>query len=262
MLLSNYSVLNRNTYLQTGNQFTNPLALFRPCQFMNWYCGDHVLTGQTDKSAFNNGYAIEPAGGSAWWLSPKAGGLVCNLLNGSGSLSITSLSMGRALASALTGSGTISAANLALIVQLAGSLAGSGTISTATLQAISGLSAALSGSGDISAAALSLIISIEADLSGSGTLSANLKGLLSMMADITVTGTGLSTANVGEAVWARIIDAGFSAEDVMRIIAAAVAGKVSGGPGSPVFRNLGDDQDVIEGVADSSGNRTSAVYTP
>lgn len=261
MLLSNYVLINRNcNRLTGGGTFTNPMGQFKATSFQNWYCGEHVVTGQTDKSAFNNGYATTREGGSAWWLSPKSGGLVCNTINGTGSLAITSLALGKALQANLTGSGTISSAALALIVQLAATLAGTGTISTATLQAITNLSAALTGSGTVSSAALSLIVSIYADLSGSGTLTASLRGTLGMAADIVVTGSGLTTANVGAAVWAELLETGFTADQILRIIAASTAGKVSGGPGSPVFRNLSDDKNQITGTADSSGNRSAATY--
>jgi hypothetical protein len=69
-------------------------------------------------------------------------------------------------------------------------------------------------------------------------------------------GTGASAADI----WAYEIAPGFTAERLLRIVAAAVAGKVSGAPSSPVFRDVGDTQDMIIGVADSSGNRTSATY--
>lgn len=203
MLLSNYSILNRNCDAMIGNQFTNPLAQFKATQFPNFYCSEANVAGQTNKSAFNNGYAVVGQGGSAWHLSPKAGGLACNLIYGTGTMT-GALSLGKALSAALTGSGGISAATLALIVQLAAALTGSGTISAATLQAIAGLSAALSGSGSISAASLTLIVSLNADLTGSGTLAGTLRGTVGMSADIVVTGTGLTTANVGQAVWAAL----------------------------------------------------------
>ena len=169
----------------------------------NFWAGEGtVVAGASiaDTAAFPNGY--EPPG--SWLLAPKGGGLSAyNSIEGTGTIT-ASLTMGKALESALTGSGGISAAALSLIVQLAAALTGSGTISTATLQAISSLSAALSGSGSISAAALSLIVSLQADLTGSGTLTAALRGTASLEADITVTGTGLTTANVGQAVWAAL----------------------------------------------------------
>jgi hypothetical protein len=56
------------------------------------------------------------------------------------------------------------------------------------------------------------------------------------------------------------VETGFTVRRALRIIAAAAAGKVSGGPGSPVFRNMADTADQITGTADASGNRTAASY--
>lgn len=75
---------------------------------------------------------------------------------------------------------------------------------------------------------------------------------------------GLITADdatgLADAVWAKIIETGFDASRMLRIIAAAAAGKSSGGPGSPVFRNLADSQDQITGTATENGDRTAATY--
>jgi hypothetical protein len=263
MLLANYSVLNRNCDAMVGNAFTNPFDFYKATLFPRFYCGDSNVTGETNKSVFNNGYAVVSEGGSMWHLSPKAGGLACNMIYGTGTVS-ASLTMGKALAAALTGSGGISAANLALIVSLAAALTGSGTISAATLQAVAGLSAALSGSGSISAAALSLIVSLDADLTGSGSLAGNLKGKASMAADIVVTGTGLTTANVSDAVMNAIAETGpdgtFSYADIMRILASYAAGLASGGPGSPEIKAISDATRArITGTADASGNRTAVT---
>jgi hypothetical protein len=193
VLLGNYSILNRNTDAMQCNAFTNPMARFKATQFSGFYCGDAVVTDQTSKSAFNNGYAVDAIGGSMWFLSPVAGGLACTSIYGVGTLS-ADLLLGRALVAALTGSGDISAATLSLIVQLAAALTGSGTISAASLDAITQLAAALSGSGDVTAAALSLLVSLNAGITGSGTLAGGLSGLSDLSADIVVTGTGLTTS--------------------------------------------------------------------
>ena len=57
------------------------------------------------------------------------------------------------------------------------------------------------------------------------------------------------------------VEMGYTLKQVLRLIAAAVAGKSSGGPGSPVFRSLDDSANRITGVADDSGNRTTATHS-
>lgn len=101
-----------------------------------------------------------------------------------------------------------------------------------------------------------------AGLTGHGLLAATIMAFGDMQVHIVVTGAGLNTANVADAVWKAIDESGFTYRDVLNIIAAAAAGKASGGPGSPVFRDLGDTTNVITGTADSSGNRTAATYNP
>lgn len=71
-----------------------------------------------------------------------------------------------------------------------------------------------------------------------------------------VAGTGGATA---AEVWQYAIDNGFSAEEILRILAAVVAGKSSGQPNAPVFRDIGDTKDRVSGTVDANGNRTSVV---
>lgn len=85
---------------------------------------------------------------------------------------------------------------------------------------------------------------------------------VTLVAD-SIDSTVLATSAVTEivnAIFAFAVETGYPFDRVMRIISSAVAGKSSGGPGSPIFRDLGDTSDMITGVADTDGNRTSAVY--
>jgi hypothetical protein len=52
----------------------------------------------------------------------------------------------------------------------------------------------------------------------------------------------------------------YDAGRVLRIIAAAVAGKTTGGPGGFTARNLPDTTDQVVGTADASGNRLPTSY--
>lgn len=199
---------------------------------------------------------------SAWMMPQKPGALAArNALTGSGSAAAAILAVKLAEAD-LTGSGDLDAIG-GLIVQALADLTGSGTVTDANVQAFLAAVASLTGSGTVTAATLIAFGELIADVIGSGTAGGSTAtGVGELDADLVVTGTGLSTANVGQAVWQYLIEAGFTAEQCMRIIAAVTAGKSTGGPGTPVFRNLGDTQDVVSGVADSSGDRTSATYTP
>ncbi len=62
------------------------------------------------------------------------------------------------------------------------------------------------------------------------------------------------------AVWAYIVETGFSALRMLRIIAAAVAGKSTGGAVNLTARDLADTTNMIQGSADDQGNRTPTSY--
>lgn len=218
----------------------------------NFYDGDATL--EAEKSAIPVGY-VHP---QAWMLSPKSGGMACRIVAGSGDVTDANLPGGRNAEAAITGTGDITQAIGALIVSAVASLTGAGDLA-ASLAGIIAAQAALTGEGDVTAA-IGAISSIIASLTGEGDLAGDSTAKGSMSADINVTGDLLSTANVGDAVWSMLLEAGFDASRVMRIIASAVAGKSTGGPDSPVFRNLGDTQDMIVGTATADGDRTVTSY--
>lgn len=310
MLLANYAQVNRNTVRDIGVAFTNPHAKFKPAHFQAFYVGDHVVSGQTNKSGFNNGYS----GQSAWSQPPKPGGLgSTNALRGVGTFT-GAIAGGKNATASLTGSGSLSAVGQ-LIVSLAASIGGSGTITGAQLKAYLQLAAALSGSGTL-LGTRSARANAAAALSGAGSLVGLPRAIGSLAAQITVTGTGLTTSNVGAAVWSalaalnndpgtmgeKLNDAGsaanpwteslpgayvpgsagyilgnllaaippavwaegiagtHSAEELMRAIAAAAAGKSSGHEtNTPKYRDLDDTKDVIDATTDANGNRLTVT---
>lgn len=225
---------------------------------------------------------------TTWMLPQKAGALAArNTLTGSGTISGTALAVKLALAD-LTGSGGISSAVGSLIVQALADLTGSGGITDANLQAFLQALADLTGSGGISSADLTGLGELIAAISGSGTAaSSTLTAIGELVAALTVTGTGLSTANVGESVWsvlasannavgsmgeklndagsasnpwAEVIESGYTAAEILRILAAVMAGKVSGGgTGTETFVGLNGTTDRVISENDADGNRTSVT---
>jgi hypothetical protein len=71
-----------------------------------------------------------------------------------------------------------------------------------------------------------------------------------------------SAGNAAALLAAQIGDGTITVAQILRVLAAAAAGKTSGHPGAPVFRNLADTQDVIAGALDANGNRTEVTVTP
>lgn len=147
-----------------------------------------------------------------------------------------------------------------LIKPMLAAFTGSGVF-TAAIVGNGPMTLSITGNGAF-AATIAAKGNMLAGLTGNGLLAATIMAFGDMEVNIVVTGAGLNTANVADAVWRAIDESGFTYRDVLNIIAAAAAGKASGGPGNPVFRDLGDSTDVIAGTADSSGNRTAATYTP
>lgn len=196
--------------------------------------------------------------GEAFIISVSSGGLSSfTNISGVGDLSGSGKSV-RLSISSMSGTGTISTANLALLVPSTAALSGTGSL-VAALTAASGAIASLSGTGTISAS-LKATIPITASLSGSGSVSANLKGYGSLEADITPF-TELSPQSLASAVLAGEIEDGYDLQASLRLILSALAGELSGAPGTTItIQNVNGDKDRIVATVDSNGNRTSLTY--
>jgi len=200
-------------------------------------------------------------------LPQQAGALASRgFIVGSGTVAASALAVVAAVAN-LAGSGTISSAFGGLVVNLAAGISGSGTITDADVKAFLAAVADLSGSGGVTSGDLKALGALIAALTGEGTAQSSVvTGFGEMAAALVVTGTGLTTANVGSAVWAaiasandltgtmgeklndagsasnpwtEIIESGFTAAQILRLIAAAVQGNATGlESGAPAFKGL------------------------
>lgn len=147
-------------------------------------------------NAFPNGN-LHPV---CWMLPQKAGGMSMRPL-GEGTLA-ADLIPTRPMTIDMTGSGDL-AATAALVISMACAMTGSGSL-TATIVGLLDMTCDLDGSGDL-AAGMEGIASMAIDMLGQGDLEATIAAYGNMAIDIVVTGTGLSTANVGDAVWRYLI---------------------------------------------------------
>lgn len=157
--------------------------------------------------------------------------------------------------------GSVDGSASATFTQTAGlalqvTLAGDGTITVSQSGAVA-LTIALAGDGTASvtgAGGLSMIVPFDGAAAFALTGAANLKGNLSLVGNITPF-TALSPEGLAAAVWERIIESGFSAEQVLRIVAAQAAGDATGleGP-SAVFKSLDGTKNRIAGTY-SAGTR-------
>lgn len=220
---------------------------------------------------------------SAWVLPQTAGGMAArNTIVGSGDVTNANAWAVKLAEASISGSGDLTAIG-GLIVQLVAAVTGSGEISDADMKAFLQLAAALTGSGDVDGTATGLGALLAA-LTGSGTgAGSTLTGTGALSADLVVTGTGLTTGNVGAAVWAAIasanntagtmgeklndagsasnpwtevIESGYTAAEILRLLAAVAQGDASGlESGSPVFKSIDGATDRVTATY-SSGTRT------
>jgi hypothetical protein len=281
MIIANYAQQNRNCVREWGVGFTNPFAQLKPQLFHSFYTPD-TTQADRDKSAFNHGYNTH----SAWHLSPKSGGVASTLnLNGTGTLAASALAVKLAEA-ALSGDGTLTALG-SLIVQAIAALSGSGDITDAQVNAFLAAVANISGSGNVTNANLTGLGAAVAAIFGSGTAAGSTaSGIAEAIAALTVTGTGLSTANVGQAVWGalaaannatgtmgeklndagsasnpwtEVIDSGYTAAEIMRLLASVAAGSATGLDGTAVFKSLDGTKDRIESSITGAARTTNAL---
>lgn len=94
------------------------------------------------------------------------------------------------------------------LFRLLADITGSGEVSDADIKAFLQAVASIGGSGEISDADLEGFGAILAALTGNGTLEDSIAtGTGAMAAALVVTGTGLTTSNVGQAVWSALASA-------------------------------------------------------
>lgn len=153
---------------------------------------------------------------------------------GSSSITITGTCAGGLIVGA-TGTATISIDGTAAIV--------------ATLNATGAVTISIDGN---------VALGAEASITGTGTIT--LDGHADAMAVGYMTGTteeaGLTPSGIARAVWQQIIEAGFSAEEIVRLLAAHAAGSATGLEGSnPQFTGLDGITVRIDGTY-AAGTRT------
>jgi hypothetical protein len=80
-----------------------------------------------------------------------------------------------------------------------------------------------------------------------------------MSADLRI-GADPSAEDIAQAVWnGTFVETGFTMMEAMRIMAAALAGKVEISGGTHTFRDLTDSEARITATVDGDGQRTSVT---
>jgi len=232
------------------------------------------------------GYPATAEGSDSWSMPNKAGGLAARTeVFGSSVMTASNIEPIKLLAADILASGDLTSF-ASLITSFSAELSGSGDLA-GDLRLASGLAANLAGSGDISAS-LGLIVAIEAALSGTGgATGSNLTGFASIAANILsygeLTPEGIrdsvwnavaasynAAGSMGEKVndagsasnpWTEVVESGYTAAEILRLIAAATAGKLLGATGTSIaIRSLDDTKTRIAATVDADGNRTAVSY--
>jgi hypothetical protein len=252
MLVGNFSVVNKAPYkcLTGANNIFNRANFNTPGSSMG------VFTCFDKLSAEPLGY-LPPY---SWMLPLKSGGMASFTLS-EGEISATSaiLYEGRNLSSTVNLTITVTNAQADSIVAMVGSgtlviqvdnaslSAGVSAIASAILEITS--SAELGGIFDVTAAS-SMVISPNVDMSALAFMDADAGGP-----------TDLSPEGLANAVLESEIEPGFDLQSSLKLILTAVAGKLSGAPGTTItIRNVQDDKSRIVATVDTNGNRSSITY--
>jgi hypothetical protein len=156
------------------------------------------------------------------WMLPRTGGGMSIRATGDGSLYADLVPTING-AIDFTGTGTLSA-EAALVISMFCDMIGSGSLE-ANIVGLLNMSVDLEGQGGLEAS-MSAFANMLIDLQGSGDLEATIAAYGNMSIDIVVTGTGLSTANVGQAVWEALISQFASNPDsaAAKLLSAGSAG--------------------------------------
>lgn len=203
-------------------------------------------------SSIPDGYAMHgttvppyTAGGLSSW---QPGSLT---LTGTGDLLQGGPVEGTASVASLTGT-----SGLSLVVSLSGtgvaaSITGNGMVLALTI--------GLDGTGSWSLTAPASVLALIVPITGTGVVasmgvgSTDLRGRLSLAGEWTPF-AALSPEGLAAAVWGSVLDAGYTAEQIMRLLASVEGGKLSGvAANTPTFRDLGDTKDRVTAITDSTG---------
>lgn len=267
------------TNIDGGNRFTQAANLQQSTTNRN------ELLSYDSRAGIPDGYRHPGA-----WVMPRvAGGLTTvNNIIGVGGLTLA-IQQAREAQALLTGSGTILSPIAGLVVQVAAALLGAGGILPVTPQLIANLTALLVGVGGTNASAagladLAALLVGTGGIDGGNTALMDLSVIIRGYGDLTPEGlrdavwnanaTSYDTAGtMGEKLndagsagnpWATVIDSGYTAGEILAILAAVSAGRtqitdLGGGNATVAFRDLGNTLDRVE--ADVTGSeRTNVTF--
>lgn len=191
------------------------------------------------------------------WLQPQKNGALKSANEAQGVASST-LAIAGGKNGAVTISGVASGTFTGqLVVSGSVTISGAATVTGNSFAALNG-AATISGSASPTFAITALAWGTTT-IAGAATFSATRYATGTLEAEITPF-TELSPTSLANAVWTQALEAGYTAEQMMRVMASALAGEVSGaGTATVTIRDIGDTTDRIVASVDGSGNRTAVT---
>lgn len=191
------------------------------------------------------------------WLLPQKNGAAKSANEAQGTVSATfSIAGGKNATSTIEGVATLTVTGQ-LIVSGSASISGSATVTSNAFAALLA-TASITGTATPTASITALgwgVVSI----TGTATVSGTRYATGTLAAEITPF-TELSPQSLASAVWAQALEAGYTAEEMMRVMAAAMAGEVSGaGTTTITIRDIADTKARITATVDGTGNRTAVT---
>lgn len=246
MLKQNGNLLAQYPFRQIGGGMAGERGMWNRTESRNVFAG-----GVDQKSAIPSGH-LSP---SAWVLPQKPGGMSAFTSVAGAGTSSASGALGMYLDPInIEGAGDIVSAACSLVVSAIATIVGEGTLDSAIAGKLDAAST-MAGAGDLDGA-LGAIAGAAADLIGSGTMVGTARATALISATITAVSGIVSNEGVAEAVWNYLITAGIPAAQLQRIMAAVLAGKVSGmDTGAPVFLDLDGVTPRVTATTDAAGNR-------
>ncbi len=236
----------------------------------------------TNEAAYTNYVRVAVARTTSGWAVPSGGetsnaALVQFAQCGVTGATITHVAIGTAsadivgkleAAADLAGSGDLEGA-LGALADLAASLEGAGAVSAAAV-AKAFMSANIVVTGDLLTAetvAQSVWAAAASASNSAGSMGEKLNdaGRTNITAGLIIPCAGsmgekLNDAGSASNPWTEVIESGYTAAEIMRLLAAVMAGKSNGGGGTTInFRDLADTKDRITATVDTNGNRSTVV---
>ena len=201
-------------------------------------------------SATPNGHLAPSA-----WVLPRSAGGMSSINFASAAIDGIGLAVGGITT---TGTSSITLTCADMFGELIASGNGTATFSLTSKNPL--LTASINGAGTATASVSTNTPTLGALAGGGGAVTISLSGSLTPYAIGQMSGTtaeaGLTNTGIANSVWSKVVESGFSAEQILRIIAAQAAGSATGlENGNPQFTGLDGVTVRIDG-AYSAGTRT------